>query len=339
MMEQGEDLTRYESEIAQFAFELDNSVIDQDDEGELVNRAGSGFQLVQRFQNLATQEVERCRKLQENGDGDATEVQQELKHWELEHQTWELFSRLAEHRMREATGPQDIPDTLARNRFLSNKHIRDYLYENHPKFRELWLVLDWLQVYAPMPVEELVARDGQLKADAGWMYTREKIKGEKRKGKQPVFSHGFGHKGKDHGVKTLDPDAPTREQKRLESEDEVADRLLMKTVWRLLRRGDISAAQVLCEESGEWWRAASLSGGEESWDEVIDGPTAHDGDETMDGSALRAKGNKRRELWKRMCYALARRPEVDTYEKAVYGALCGDIESVSILPPGTTPNC
>jgi nuclear pore complex protein Nup107 len=54
-----------------------------------------------------------------------------------------------------------------------------------------------------------------------------------------------------------------------------------------------------------------------------------DGARELDEEDLAVKGNRRRELWKRMCYALARRRGGDKYEKASYGILCGDVESVS----------
>lgn len=325
-------LDMYEAEIQNFAFELDET-IDQDDNGELVGKEGSGFELVRRFQDLAAQQVHRFRELGQDDEQDQDVVDSELKYWELEHQTWELFGQLAEHRLDERPHTKTIPNDLVRNRFLSNKHVRDYLEENHPKFRELALVLDWLERYSPHPDEELRARDGGLKADAGWLYTREKIKANKRKGGRGSFSFGsFGNKGRDV-VNALDPDAATREQKRLEEEDEVADRLLMKLCWKFLRKGDVTTAQLLCEDSGETWRAVSLGGGQEAWDDRIDGEVEVDGDQTIDDMEKAVRGNKRRELWKRMCFALARRPEVDTYEKAVYGALCGDIESVRFTFP------
>ena len=107
----------------------------------------------------------------------------------------------------------------------------------------------------------------------------------------------------------------------------------MKLIWGFLRKGELHNALDLCEDAGEFWRAASLSGGIDAWDVRVDGP--HPGG---DGSEeeLCVTGNRRRELWKRMCYAVARRRGGDGYEQAVYGTLCGDIESVSV-PTGCSP--
>ena len=99
----------------------------------------------------------------------------------------------------------------------------------------------------------------------------------------------------------------------------------MKLVWGFLRKGQTEDARELCEDAGEFWRAASLTGGEDAWDPQVDGPK---GDE--DDGEIRVTGNRKRELWKRMCFALARKPGGEEYEKAVYGLLAGDVESVSI---------
>lgn len=116
----------------------------------------------------------------------------------------------------------------------------------------------------------------------------------------------------------------------------------------------------MCRQSDQSWRAASLSGGKLWLDPVL----APDGDEddeadgfadvAMDGAerVKRVQGNANRRLWKTMCRKLAatvrpagclffpsaERPAdlssrdwqstLDPYERALYGALSGDVASV-----------
>ncbi len=82
------------------------------------------------------------------------------------------------------------------------------------------------------------------------------------------------------------------------AEDEENERNILKQVFAYLRIGDIKSAQQVCRDSNNFWRAASLS------------------------------GNKENVLWRKMCFQLARQPQMDRYERAVYGAVCGDLDSV-----------
>ncbi|KAL7275406.1 Nucleoporin nup84 [Rhizina undulata] len=64
-------------------------------------------------------------------------------------------------------------------------------------------------------------------------------------------------KGKEKGrdlVTGLDPDAPTRQGRQIEEEDEDEERFLMRIVWAFVRKGDIRGARDLCEEVGYLWR-------------------------------------------------------------------------------------
>jgi nuclear pore complex protein Nup107 len=101
----------------------------------------------------------------------------------------------------------------------------------------------------------------------------------------------------------VDPDAPLRQGKGLMTEDEEAERTLLKQVLSYLRVGDLRTAQQICRDSNNQWRAASLSG------------------YSIDTNTLNNH-------WRKMCFQIARQPHVDRYERAVYGIVCGDLESV-----------
>ncbi|KAH8150944.1 uncharacterized protein LAJ45_05127 [Morchella importuna] len=313
-------------EIDAFAVRLDSSrLLQPDDDPNSVEAALSGFDLIDRFQEVSTARLEEIRKY--ISEDSPVEDQEELAQWQLEHQTWELFGTLSSHRNDGDVKPQEMPKDLA---YTSNVRFKEFLLETDGKFREWSLILQWLQKYAPSPTDELEEEPSRY--GSGWMYTKESLKSQKRMGgkRLPSLTAGsnlfFADKmEKKNLITELDPDAPSRQQKQLEAEDEEAERNFMRLIWKFIRKGDVQGAHLACVDFGELWRAASLSGGEEAWDPSIDGPRFDIDDDEND---LRVKGNRRRELWRRMCYAIARKPGGDIWEKAVYGALCGDVVSV-----------
>ncbi|KAK9366379.1 nuclear pore protein 84/107 [Lipomyces kononenkoae] len=122
-------------------------------------------------------------------------------------------------------------------------------------------------------------------------------------------------------VKTLDPDAPLRENASIHSEDAEFERALFRHVFGLLQSGDYEAAQQVCEATGNYTITAAMNGMVEYRDPVIDGVVLNP-EETI------ARGTKRKALWRRMCLRLTRAPQADKYERAIYGLLCGDLDSV-----------
>ena len=137
-----------------------------------------------------------------------------------------------------------------------------------------------------------------------WFVTRENIKMRKvTSGRQNTLFNN------DPIISELDPDAPLRQGKGLVDEDEENERKLLKQVFAYLRIGDMKSAQQVCRDSNNYWRAASLSGAKQSSQE--------DGEDTL------LNNN-----WRRMCFQIARQPQVDRYERAVYGVVCGDLDSV-----------
>jgi nuclear pore complex protein Nup107 len=335
-------------ELIAFATRLDDSKLLRTTGLDVEETTVAAYELIQGYQLYAGEHVEETAQALDElentppeamGEHHAHEVfhaKEMLKYWELEHQTWELFGALISHRLSsEGRSYADIPPELANDRYAADARIRNYFFNTDASYRELTIVLEWLRRYAPGPTADDIEADALYRGDRGWMYTKEKIKSNKRLrlGKQLSLLDGGLSNGfmlsvttARDGVTELDPDAPSRQQRQLEEEDEAWERYLMKLVWGFLRKGELQNAQDLCEDAGEFWRAASLSGGQDAWDSKIDGP--QENEEGAEDPCV--KGNRRRELWKRMCYAIARRRGGDEFEQAVYGTLCGDIESVGV---------
>lgn len=322
------------AEVDAFAVRLDSSTLLQSDDPNSVEAAISGYDLIERFQEVSTARLEAMR---ENMSDEPTDEElADFSYWQLEHQTWELFGELSSHRLDGDVQPREMPEELARNKYTSHTRLREYLLETDAKFKEWCLILKWLWKYAPDPTEGF--DEDNAKYGSGWIYTKESLKSQKRIGGKKMLSlaagsNAFFGKAKERKnlVTELDPDAPSRQQRQLEREDEEAEKNFMKLIWGFVRKGDLTGAKQICADFGEWWRGASLSGGDEAWDPTIDGSRFDtEDDEMVNGNAsLAVTGNRRRELWRRMCFAIARKHGGDDWEKAVYGTLCGDVESVS----------
>ena len=155
---------------------------------------------------------------------------------------------------------------------------------------ETRIILKWLTETAPRITQTEYIQSNR------WFVTRENIKMRKVTAGRTSLSHN-----NDPVVSELDPDAPLRQGKKLMSEDEENERKLLKQVFAYLRLGDIKGAQQVCRDSNNFWRAASLSA---------------------------SFGQDLNNNWRKMCFQIARQPQVERYERAVYGVVCGDLDSV-----------
>jgi len=122
-------------------------------------------------------------------------------------------------------------------------------------------------------------------------------------------------------ITELDPDAPIRQNRRLDREDESREQQLLRDVWQLIRAGQLEQAKELCRKCNQHWRAASLSGGA-----LIDIRAAN-----SQKDLWTVQGNSARALWRDCCRHLSRAADdaaVSSYEKAIYGALSDNLEAV-----------
>ena len=252
-----------------------------------------------------------------------------IQYWVMECQTWDLFALLLKHRLSKESRPASDNPGAEFDRNSSDLKYKEYLMHLDPQFKELNIILDWVRRNAPPPLDV-----GDRKA-AGYTYTKQTLKAMKRQkqlgGGKRGFRNFVGPQPGEGGpgspneagsdlVTELDPDAPARQGKLLEAEDFAFEQRLMRAVFGYLRAGDLAGAMNKCRQVEEYWRAQSFAGGCEAWDIEIDGP--RDGNHGLEG-------NKRRELWRRMCYKLATEA-ASGWESAVYGVLSGDLGTVCI---------
>lgn len=251
-------------------------------------------------------------------------VEEEMQEVEEEAQTWDLLRRILPLRYHDSHhNVQESIETVprSRNEFFSEFIIGD------SSARERQVVLEWLQNTASRgpPVDEVV-KELQQNADRGdilshgWLHTRSKIKLQKSVNahhgvldpSNPALADS--HLSSNSLVTQLDPDAMTRQGRKLEPQDEYFERAIWLGCFEMLRRGySLTEIRDWCAERTESWRAASIS--------PLELSSPHH-DEAEDFNPVHAI------LWRRMCYAAAHDGGHSDYERAVYGLLAGDITSV-----------
>ncbi|OTA81692.1 hypothetical protein M434DRAFT_401279 [Hypoxylon sp. CO27-5] len=250
-----------------------------------------------------------------------------VKKWELEAQTWDLLRRLLPLRYPNKTSLKPTRHDVTR--FQSCSELWDEFLQGDTTAQERKAVLECLQTSADesrIDIDDLV-RDYQQRAERGdiiaygWLHTRSAIKMQKNlngwSGALDPNASDVVQKlqnGSNPLVTQLDPDVATRQNRKLQPQDEYFERAIWLGCYELLRRGrSIAEIRDWCVERTEVWRAVSMSAMPLSKDES-------EGRFNCDPLSML--------LWRRTCFALARQGGTDDFERAVYGILSGDIPSV-----------
>ncbi|KAK6529291.1 Nucleoporin nup84 [Arthrobotrys megalospora] len=281
------------------------------------------------------------RTAQYSGEDDDTimDMMGETAFYKMEHETWNLVSRLLPER-----GVEFTHTLRTVSEYESNEILRRQLLDESPTFRELNIIREWLRVIAPNPdIPNEDAEDDEVMG-SGHMYTLNALKRYKRDNMDPAE---FARKGPnarfeypERGIPSLedksqlintemDPDGPIRQERNTAEADNYYDTTFYKVLWGYIRKGDFRQAAEWCRKCDQAWRAPVVLGGRDAVDWVIDEEVADD--EMYDASPQQGpSGNRRRQLWRRACYALAKRGSKrpgELWERAVYGLLSGDIDS------------
>ncbi|KAL1883848.1 hypothetical protein VTK73DRAFT_7636 [Phialemonium thermophilum] len=264
--------------------------------------------------------------LDEGDDGTSlADGQGTVKKLEDEAQIWDLLRRILPLRYRDHTHSQN--KRLGDGPSLSRKQLWNEFVLSDSIARERKVVLEWLQDSANNgPSIEEVVKDLQENAERGdilshgWLHTRHKIKLQKSvnvyQGVLDPDDPGLAdsHLGSNTLITQLDPDAMTRQGRRLEPQDESFERAIWLGCFEMLRRGkSMAEIREWCAERTESWRAATIS----------KLPLSSLDDEDVDNFDPASVV-----LWRRMCYATARDGGTSDFERAVYGVLSGDVTSV-----------
>ncbi|KAI1057822.1 hypothetical protein LB506_000059 [Fusarium annulatum] len=250
-----------------------------------------------------------------------------VKRLEREAQTWDLLRRLLPLRYASSDDGQSASKT-EQSSVDSGDLFKSFLASDSSA-RERQAVIQWLQSNASSgPDINELAHELQQNADRGdiiahgWLHTRSSIK--LRKGvtawphlldrQSPAIATSFHTSDGSPLVTQLDPDAATRQGRKLEPQDEYFERAIWLGCWEHLRRGSsLESIREWCQERTEMWRAISTSA------ILLSADDSQGVADTKPASLA---------LWRRMCFSLSRSGGCDDYERAVYGVLSGDIPSI-----------
>ena len=235
----------------------------------------------------------------------------DLERWEEEAQTWDLLKRLVNLRFSSSV-QEDDGRSIARlkpiHQYSSEREIWDNFLETDELALERKTVLQWLKDTADESGEDIDSLVQELQQNAdrgdiiahGWLHTKAAIKGKKRFHSSPqsldpalpsLQRAHLNASGTEPLITQLDPDATTRQKRKLEAQDEYFERAIWLGCYEMLRRGrNTDDVREWCMERTEVWRAVSMSG-------FPDEGSVDDGVGAAGSSAL----------WRRMCYALARK--------------------------------
>ncbi|RKF56925.1 Nucleoporin NUP84 [Golovinomyces cichoracearum] len=258
-------------------------------------------------------------------DTESSTTAEDLERWEQEAQTWDLLKRLA--LVRFGNRPQVRRPF---HQYFSKKELYEHFFATEDLALDRRTVLEWLKDTAEESGEELdvIVEDLQQSAERGdiiahgWLHTKAAIKDHKRRigsshaldPKAPEVDKLLLNIAKTEPLSTqLDPDAPSRQGRKLATQDQYFERAIWLGCYELLRRGSSSEKiSEWCMERTEVWRSVSMLG--------ISFETLKETSESADPDAMIR--------WRKMCLSLIRSNNGTEYEKAVYGILSGDISSV-----------
>ena len=208
----------------------------------------------------------------------------------------------------------DMPTERPIRSFKSDLALANEIMETDFKLAEIKTVKDWLEEIADeFEPCELKHTHLQSTLDHITVRTRDAELGISKDLKTDV-------------VTELDPDSMTRQKKNLVADDLEYEQQLNKTIFKYLRSGRLQDALEFCRDCHQFYKAATLQGGLVHCDPIDEEMTRD-----VDDPEPRQKepmGNQNRSLWKAACLQLACDSRVDHYERAIYGALAGDVQSV-----------
>jgi nuclear pore complex protein Nup107 len=286
-------------------------------------------------QSLFAQSSQSTVQSFDSNDASNSANVQELRAWQAELATWKLLQLIIHHYNPEpetdvaAEKKARLAEVGGTGRYCKNSEIWDRFLLEDDQAKEKALILRWLEETArnsESDVDAIVkgledhSGRGAHTWTSGWLETKSKIKQAKRMEDKdkPLDPNTTNLKNTDKTtnlVTQLDPDAPSRQKRALETNDEYYERSLWMVAYEMMRRG-VPWKNIVdwCHERNESWRGVSLGAAYEGHPEGgpnVAGPTVG-------------------YLFRRMCFHAGRGAR-NPYEGAVYGLLGGDLKQAQAV--------
>ncbi|ODV78141.1 nuclear pore protein 84/107 [Suhomyces tanzawaensis NRRL Y-17324] len=233
-------------------------------------------------------------------------LKEEFENWDLETKLWHLVEILYNFRA------SSKPELLQEYAFSSLAIKQENWLINHPRVRELTLIIQWLQV-------NFKSLDSS--------YMEEDLLGKWTKTRQSINNKDLNVLAKaqnvsDNYIAELDSDAPLRSNKKIYPEDEDIDSRAFHVIYKLLLANKNEEAIEFANNTGNYTLGLILVGyTQEYYDPIIDRQAA-DADESLLEQS-KASGIKHKSLWKKTVYKLSQRSNINRYEKMIYNFLSG----------------
>ena len=190
----------------------------------------------------------------------------------------------------------DIPlESEKAKTYNSNSVFEKELLQNNRELYEIWLIIIWLQ---------------------------ENIKTSNKPENVPVQK--WSHTYINGNLKSADLDYPLRHNDvTIDEEDKSTDHIFFKYIYELLLSGNFEKVYEECKLSDNITLAMIISGMQEYLNPKIDTEFSND--------VTSQQGIKKHALWRRVVYELAKTPELDPYERAIYFYLSGTLPDEGLV--------
>ena len=227
-----------------------------------------------------------------------------------ERDTWLLLDYLHQHQEHQQNHVNQDPESLKEvcPRTLINALLVEVDLDQSPQvdLYKVWIIIRWLQELAKESIDTNCT-------SLNWsdsFHVHQSSADRNRSREMAVF--------------TLDLLIPGVGDDALTSQQDIqCERVLLKSVWTLLRAGDLKQAIDLLQDKKQFWRAASLRGYHLYSDPRLDHEVG-----SFDNSDAPPEGNLNGNLWRQVCAAICQKPGLCEFEKAIYGFLSGQVGPV-----------
>lgn len=219
---------------------------------------------------------------------------------------------------------------IENGKYFSEEQLIGNFYMENDEVRRMQLVTDWLEANE---ADELDYKDEEDKAEfyaegpIAWENTFHAIRARTTIVMQSLDMSNHNQSGLEL-CSAMDPDAPLRTKTSLVHADKDVEVRLFKHLFRFIRAGKLVEGQELAQRVGYHWLSGILDGWLPYSDPNLD-------DENLGLTAIHqagdirpVSGNRKRDVWKKTCFRTARTHGLNSFEKAILGALGGNLKTV-----------